>query len=954
MVDSPKSDNKQDGLDQLDLFQNAPVSLSLISPEGLILNTNNYQLAALGYLRDSFVGKNINEFFVDKEKFATIVQSLQTGDVLPSQILSIVDSHNKIKELQVDASAFFKNGALETIQLATRDVTSENRRRNMDELIQELQSDTTLRLVTASSIYDALCELTNKLRELLDFEVAMIWKADEKVNRLERFAYSHKGTREEHEYLMTRSVSLPLTMGGGFPATSWYTGRTEHLHLDQSMVLFGESRSRIARQYHNVITFPIAIGKRQWGLVALFSESKRATDLRVLDALRSIGHQVGHFVERIESNEAYLTSQERYYVAVTGSNDGIWDWDLVSNEVFYSPRYKEQLGFEESELGNNFEVFRSLCHPDDYPKVMDNVQRHIETKEPFNTEFRMLTKSGAYKWIAACGQAVWNPQGRPVRMAGSHRDIDQLKAAEAARKEYELKLLASEAMFRQLAENIKEVFWIMDLASRSFIYASPAFEQVFERSCQDLYKSLDTFKDCIIKEDSEKFKDIISLADITENGKEIEFRVHKSQAFKENEEAGSPWRWLWARVFPVYDAKGRVVRLCGIAHDITEKKEVEKRVSDFYSTVSHELRTPLTSIRAALGLIEGGLTGVIPEETMEYTSIARDNCDRLIRLINDILDIRKLEAQKLELKLRNVAPQAIIVKTLDSLKAYAEEKSVKLSFGQTNLPTNDCIADPDRLVQVLTNLISNAIKYSPKEGSVVASVLDTRDNKIRFEISDQGPGIAADQIPELFGLFQQLTCLENDRNTGSGLGLAISKSLVEKMGGTIGVISTPSEGSVFWLELPAATYNIDNNSLDSSINGDAKCGDSKQAKLLLIEDSDSIAMLLKAFLTRKGYLPMRAATLAQARELIKIHDFELIFADVNLPDGNGLDFINWLHREQVDRITPVIVLSGSDNNDKTIDHPEVVDHVRKPFDGEKLLAILKSRLTKIENYQLTD
>lgn len=108
MVDSPKSDNKQDGLDQLDLFQNAPVSLSLISPEGLILNTNNYQLAALGYLRDSFVGKNINEFFVDKEKFATIVQSLQTGDVLPSQILSIVDSHNKIKELQVDASAFLK------------------------------------------------------------------------------------------------------------------------------------------------------------------------------------------------------------------------------------------------------------------------------------------------------------------------------------------------------------------------------------------------------------------------------------------------------------------------------------------------------------------------------------------------------------------------------------------------------------------------------------------------------------------------------------------------------------------------------------------------------------------------------------------------------------------------------------------------------------------------------
>lgn len=304
MVDSSKSDNKPESLEQLDLFENAPVALSLLSPEGVILNTNNYQLTALGYQRQNFVGKNINDFFVDKEKFALIVRTLQTGDVLPRQILEIIDSHNKIKELQVDASAFFKNGALSTIQLVTRDVTSENRRRKMDELIQELQSDTTLRLVTASSIYDALFDLTNKLRELLDFDVAMIWKADDKVNRLERFTSSHKGTREEHEYLMTRSVSLPLTMGGGFPATSWYTGRTEHFHLDQSMVLFGEGRSRIARQYHNVITFPIAIGRRQWGLVALFSESKRATDLRVLDALRSIGHQVGHFVERIESNEA--------------------------------------------------------------------------------------------------------------------------------------------------------------------------------------------------------------------------------------------------------------------------------------------------------------------------------------------------------------------------------------------------------------------------------------------------------------------------------------------------------------------------------------------------------------------------------------------------------------------------------------------------------------------------
>ncbi|MBX9694352.1 MAG: PAS domain-containing sensor histidine kinase, partial [Cyanobacteria bacterium] len=233
----------------------------------------------------------------------------------------------------------------------------------------------------------------------------------------------------------------------------------------------------------------------------------------------------------------------------------------------------------------------------------------------------------------------------------------------------------------------------------------------------------------------------------------------------------------------------------GIIRDVRERKESENRLKEFYSTVSHELRTPLTAIRTALGLLENSSGD---NKFQSIVDIATEEADRLIRMVNDILDIRRIEAGKLNLVLETTNIKLVIDKSVRAVQSLADQAEVSLV---TSIDEDiDLRVDLDRIHQVLTNLLSNAIKFSPRNSSVRVTTIST-DDRIMIEVDDEGPGIPPEESEKIFGRFEQLVSREERSRGGTGLGLAIAKGIVENHGGTIGVKSR-SAGSVFWFELP--------------------------------------------------------------------------------------------------------------------------------------------------------
>lgn len=374
-----------------------------------------------------------------------------------------------------------------------------------------------------------------------------------------------------------------------------------------------------------------------------------------------------------------------------------------------------------------------------------------------------------------------------------------------------------------------------------------------------------------------------------------------------------------------------------VIHDITESMEIDRLKNEFISTVSHELRTPLTSIRGSLGLIEAGVVGEVSPRARELTRIARTNADRLIRLINDILDLEKMEAGRLEMRVVPLDPSDLVTTTLEDFQGMAEQRKVRLL---TRLTRHDrLLGDRDRVVQVLTNLVSNAIKFSPENGEVVVhSAAGAMPRSIRFTVEDQGPGVPAEKREQLFRRFAQLDASDSRARGGTGLGLAISRTIVEQLGGRIGVESVPDVRTEFWFELPLVSTGRTprpESAPDDAAHGDADAPHT----VLVVEDDVDLADILSILLPHEGFEVVRAGTLAEADLALAQHAPSVLLLDIALPDGDGLHWAIARHaRGALD--LPVVVLSGHEPGDRA-DSAPVREWLTKPSDERWLFAALR-------------
>jgi PAS domain S-box-containing protein len=233
-----------------------------------------------------------------------------------------------------------------------------------------------------------------------------------------------------------------------------------------------------------------------------------------------------------------------------------------------------------------------------------------------------------------------------------------------------------------------------------------------------------------------------------------------------------------------------------VAHDITDRKEIERLKQDFVAMLSHDLRSPLTAVQGALSLTTAGVDGQLPDKVIQRLNKSQQNVQRIITIVNDLLDIEKMNAGMMQLNKTNVALIDIFEHARDNVEVLAQQKELKLVITNTNI---DIIADMDLVQRVLVNLISNAIKYSPPNGEITITATETGDF-VEVCVTDEGPGVPEAYKEAIFDRYRQV---DGASRAGTGLGLAICKAVIEEHGGTIGVRSEPGKGSTFWFRLPS-------------------------------------------------------------------------------------------------------------------------------------------------------
>lgn len=386
------------------------------------------------------------------------------------------------------------------------------------------------------------------------------------------------------------------------------------------------------------------------------------------------------------------------------------------------------------------------------------------------------------------------------------------------------------------------------------------------------------------------------------------------------------------------DGEGIAIRASGTMLDLTEQKRVEAMKSKFVSTVSHELRTPLTSISGALGIVNSGTLGAVPEKIQKMLEIAHANSLRLNHLINDLLDMEKLAAGKMSFEMRVQRIDTLVDDAIAANKAYADKHQVQLY----REPCAEYWAEIDgiRLHQVMSNFLSNAIKFSPESGKVKI-LLQRKSGVLRISVSDQGAGIPEAFQAMIFDKFAQADSADNRQKPGTGLGLAISRDLIEQMAGEVGFHSIPGQGATFWLELPLAET-------ESEVAVDAKI--ERAMKVLVLDDDETFAQFMCLMLRRNGYEPISANSMRAAKQMFAEHNPGALVTDLRLPDGHGLSLIRELRLHPATRHLPILVVSAyCDEGQRLLDGSvQGVAWLDKPVEEFKVLPVLADLVKRMQ------
>ncbi|GGC97713.1 PAS domain S-box protein [Halopseudomonas salina] len=540
-----------------------------------------------------------------------------------------------------------------------------------------------------------------------------------------------------------------------------------------------------------------AEGPHKIGTLCLIHSQPRTLSKEDLQTLRDLADLVELEIRQARMKRQLAraeVAEERLASVIEGTNIGTWEWNVQTGETVFNERWANIVGHTLDELAPiSIDTWMSLAHPEDLPASEQALHAHFSGETDFyDVQCRMRHKGGDWVWVHDRGRLISrSADGQPLWMAGTHADVSAQVNAQMALRE-------NEARLRGLFELSPYGIALNDYENGHFLDINAALlaptGYTREEFCQLSYWEI-TPQEYAPQEEKQ-------LRSMQETGRYGPFE--KEYIRKD----GSRYPVLLNGMV-VNDANGRKL-IWSIVEDISERKRMQRMKDEFVSTVSHELRTPLTAIRGALALVTSGALGTLPADADGMVKVAQNNSQRLLFLINDLLDMEKLLVGKMVFDLQWHAIAPLIQTSLQENQPYASLYQVTLNF-INHVDQAQVNADASRLQQVMSNLLSNAIKFS-RRGSEVSVSTDWHDTHIRITVSDQGSGIASEFHDRVFQKFAQADSSDTRKQGGTGLGLAITRELVESMHGNVSFESEKGKGARFFVDLPAR--NLSDRNVD--------------------------------------------------------------------------------------------------------------------------------------------
>ncbi|MBE9516822.1 MAG: response regulator [Proteobacteria bacterium] len=669
------------------------------------------------------------------------------------------------------------------------------------------------------------------------------------------------------------------------------------------------------------------------------------------------------------TEEALRASEDRLRRAQWFANIGIWDWDIQTNEIYSSERIPSLLGYDEDSGQIDYDGLISAIHPDDQKLVEDAITQCIKQGENFNVEHQVVHQDKSTHWLQQTGDVIRNSSGKATHMLCVAQDITRRKLAEQARNRQQqlldmLQVTASQAVssadFKQVFSNMLKGLLELTDSEYGFIgevlFTENNAPYLKTRSITDIFWNEETR--LFYKQHAPDGMEFTNLDSLFGEVMKTRAVVLSNSPKTDPRACGIPQGHPDLNSFlgtPIFHGEefigmyGIANRPGGYSPSVTqflepfnstlgviingmrmhrqrdednkslvaakdEAEQANRAKSEFLSRMSHELRTPMNAILGFSQLMEADNDHPLAESQQDSINEITVAGTHLLELINEVLDLTRIEAGKMDIRLEDVDVEELIADCISTMSPLAAQSGIEIIDSTTgcNIVVT---ADRTRLKQVLINLFSNAIKYNKRDGAVTLSVENPENDRFRLYVSDTGPGIAEQDYSKIFEPFDRLSA-QGSPIEGTGIGLTITKRFVELMNGQIGVDSQLDHGSHFWVELPGKRVNkteitMQTRDTPDNISPSKQVSDRKYS-LLYVEDNPANLKLVNQILSRREDIEMLSAHNAElGLELARVHTPDVIVLDINLPGMSGFEALEKLRQMDNIKSTPIFALSAN-------------------------------------------